>query len=177
VILKSPGIYPVESINQYNRGQLGTLFTKLPQYSQINEDCISPYYPPGQDPNLIRLAAAHSCKYVMSTSTISSVLSHIYYCLSNFKSPHFNNLSEAYDREPLKFMISQRKPNTVFLTKVQKRIYSVDGDSGFIEPSNVVLLKMGKYMEKMLTTPKQFFEDHYVLDSRTNKPRKEMSVP
>jgi hypothetical protein len=34
------------------------------------------------------------------------VLSHIYYCLSNFKSPHFNNLSEAYDREPLKFMIS-----------------------------------------------------------------------
>jgi hypothetical protein len=115
----------------------------------------------------------------MSTSTISSVLSHIYYCMSNFKSPHFNNLSEAYDREPLKFMISQRKPNTVFLTKIdkQKRIYSVDGDSGFIEPSNVVLLKMGKYMEKMLTTPKQFFEDHYVLDSRTNKPRKEMQVP
>jgi hypothetical protein len=33
---------------------------------------------------------------------------------------------------------------------------------------------MGKYMEKMLTTPHNFFEDHYVLDSRTNKPRKEM---
>jgi hypothetical protein len=33
----------------------------------------------------------------------------------------------------------------------------VDGDSGFIEPSNVVLLKMGKYMEKMLTTPHNFF--------------------
>ncbi len=29
-------------------------------------------------------------------------------------------------------------------------------------------------MEKMLTTHKDFFEDHYVLDSRTNKPRKEM---
>ena len=55
-----------------------------------------------------------------------------------------------------------------------KRIYSVDGDSGFIEPSNVVLLKMGKYMEKMLTTPHDFFEDHYVLDPRTNKPRKDL---
>lgn len=111
----------------------------------------------------------------MSTSTVSSVLSHIYYCLSNFKSPHFNNLSEAYDREPLKFMVSQRKPNTVFLTKIdkQRRIYSVDGDSGFIEPSNVVLLKMGKYMEKMLTTDHQFFRDHYILDPRTNKPVKE----
>jgi hypothetical protein len=66
------------------------------------------------------------------------------------------------------------------LTKLDKSkggkggIYSVDGDSGFIEPSNVVLLKMGKYMEKMLTTPHTFFEDHYVLDSRTNKPKKEL---
>ena len=106
MILKKPGIYPVESINQYARGKLGTLFTKLPQYSQINEECISPYYPPSHDPNLMRMAQNHNCKYVMSTSTISSVLSHIYYCMSNFKSPHFNNLSEAYDREPLKFMIS-----------------------------------------------------------------------
>jgi hypothetical protein len=38
----------------------------------------------------------------------------------------------------------------------------------------VVLLKMGKYMEKMLTTPHTYFEDHYVLDPRTNKPRKEL---
>ena len=58
----------------------------------------------------------------------------------------------------------------------QRKIYSVDGDSGFIEPSNVVLLKMGKYMEKMLTTTSSFFEDHYVLDPRTNKPRKEMQA-
>ena len=116
------------------------------------------------------------CRYMMSTSTISSVLSHIYFCLSNFKSPHFNNLSESYDREPLKFMISQRKPNTVFLTRIDKnkRVYSVDGDSGFIEPSNVVLLKMGKYMEKMFTVDHQTFRDYYVLDSRTNKPQKEL---
>jgi len=43
---------------------------------------------------------------MMSTSTVSAVLSHIYFAMSNFKSPHFSNLSEAYDREPLKFMIS-----------------------------------------------------------------------
>lgn len=106
IVLKNPGIFPVETINQYQRGKLGNLFTRLPQYSQINEECISPYYPPGQDNHLLRMAIDQKCRYVMSTSTISSVLSHIYYCLSNFKSPHFNNLSEAYDREPLKFMIS-----------------------------------------------------------------------
>ena len=53
---------------------------------------------------------------MMSTSTVSSILSHVYYAIANHKSPHFNNLSEAYDREALKFMISQRKPNTIFLT-------------------------------------------------------------
>ena len=113
----------------------------------------------------------------MSTSTVSSVLSHIYYAIANHKSPHFNNFSESYDREPLKFMISQRKPNTIFLTQVDrdKKLYSVDGDSGFIEPSNIVLLKMGKYMERMLTCEAQYFNDHFVLDLKTNKPKFEIS--
>ena len=54
-------------------------------------------------------------------------------------------------------------------------MYSIDGDSGFIEPSNIVLLKMGKYMEKMLTTDAKYFNDHYVLDLKTNKPKFEMT--
>ena len=51
-------------------------------------------------------------------------------------------------------MISQRKPNTIFLKQIDRenKLYSIDGDSGFIEPNNLVLLKMGKYMERMLTT-------------------------
>lgn len=51
----------------------------------------------------------------MSTSTITSMMNHIYYALSNYKSPHFNGLTESYDHEPMKFMLSQRKPNTIFL--------------------------------------------------------------
>ncbi len=55
-----------------------------------------------------------------------------------------------------------------------KNLYSVDGDSGFLEPTNVVLLKMGKYMEKMLTTEAEHFRDYYLLDPKTNKPKKEL---
>ena len=50
-----------------------------------------------------------------------------------------------------------------------QELYAVDGDAGFNEPSNEVLLKMGKYMEKMFTTDADFFNDHYVLDLNTNK--------
>ena len=34
---------------------------------------------------------------------------------------------------------------------------------------------MGKYMEKMLTTDADFFNDHFVLDLETNKPRFDMT--
>ena len=100
----------------------------------------------------------------MSTSTISSALSHFYYCLSNFKSPHFDGLTYSYDAEPLKYMLSQRKPNTVFMRMVDTRrgVYSIDNDSGFIEPSNMVHLKMGKYMEDMLTSPASSFRGKFL---------------
>jgi hypothetical protein len=35
---------------------------------------------------------------------------------------------------------------------------------------------MGKYMEKMLTTESEFFNDYYVLDLKTNKPKKELTA-
>lgn len=177
IVIKKPGIFPTNEIVKLNPKNY-TFFNRLPAYSQINEQCIAPYNTPGSDKNLKRLAMNHSCKYMMSTSTVSSILSHIYYSVANHKSPHFSNLSEAYDREALKFMISQRKPNTIFLTQVdrEKKLYSIDSDSGFIEPSNTVLLKMGKYMEKMLTTDSNYFNDHFVLDLKTNKPKIAMTL-
>ena len=179
ILSRCPGIYPTEAIAQYNPKKLTPFFAKLPQYSQINEQCIAPYFPPGSDVNLRRLASKHQAKYMMSTSTITSLLSQVYYTISNFKSPHFSGLSKAYDNEPLKFMVSQRKPNTVFLrqlkTEDKRELYAIDGDAGFGEASNTVLLKMGKYMEKMFTTDSDFFNDYFVLDLNTNKPRIDMT--
>lgn len=176
VVIKNPGIFPTSELVKINP-QLFSFFGKLPAYSQINEECIAPYFPPSQDQNLKRLTKKHGCKYLMSTSTVSSVLSHIYYAVSNHKSPHFSGLSQAYDNEPLKFMVSQRKPNTVFVTQIDEggEVFSIDSDSGFMEPSNMVLLKMGKYMEKMMTTPHEEFNDYYVLDLRTNKPKRDLT--
>lgn len=58
-------------------------------------------------------------------------------------------------------MISQRKPNTVFLRKVRNgdnKLYSVDGDAVYSEPGNLVLLKLGKFMERMLCTRPSMIE-------------------
>ena len=177
-ILNIPGIFPTESINRLNQGKLGDFYMRLPQYSEIDDSCISQYNPPSHDSKLIELAKRNEWKYLMSTSTIASVMSHMYYTISNYKSPHFTNLSEPYDREPLKFMVSQRKPSSVFLRMIDKeqKIYAIDSDSGFAEPSNIVLLKMGKYMEKMIQNEADDFRGKYIIDPKTGKPKKTAEV-
>ena len=126
---------------------------RLPQYSEIDESAISNYYPPSEDAQLKHFALNEGWKYLMSTSTITSIMAHVYYEISNYKSPHFSNLSTEYDREPLKFMMTQRKPNSVILRQVDKEnnTYAVNSDSVLeSDAPNLVLLKMGKYMEKMM---------------------------
>lgn len=49
-------------------------------------------------------------------------------------------------------MLSQRKPNTVFLKKLQDGKYSIDGDAIYDEPGNLVLMKLGKFIERVLCT-------------------------
>ena len=175
ILTKCPGIYPTESIVQFNKPKLEPYFGALPQYSQINEELIAPYFTPGSDINLKRIAMKNKSKYLMSTSTITAMLNHIYYAIANFKSPHFSGLSESYDHEPLKFMLSQRKPNSIFLRQLEtddgQELFSIDSDAGFTEPSNEVLLKMGKYLEKMFTTDADYFNHNFVLDPETNKPK------
>jgi len=106
ILPRQPGIFSTEQISQFDPERLLPFFQRLPQYSQIREEVISPYFPPGSDKNLQRLASKNNAKYMMSTSTVTSMLNHVYYAISNFKSPHFTHLTESYDYEPLKYMMS-----------------------------------------------------------------------
>lgn len=78
-ILNIKGIIPVESVNRLNQGKLGNFYMRLPQYSEIDESCIPPYHPPSQDPKLLEMAYQNETKYLMSTSTITSIMAHVYY--------------------------------------------------------------------------------------------------
>jgi hypothetical protein len=56
ILTKQPGIFPIESIAAIDKERLMPFFSRLPQYSQINENCISPYFSPSEDKNLLRIA-------------------------------------------------------------------------------------------------------------------------
>lgn len=58
-------------------------------------------------------------------------------------------------------MISQRKPDSIYLRKIDNEqnidIYAIDADQGFVLKQNIVLMNMGKTLERLLvSTPKEF---------------------
>jgi hypothetical protein len=121
------------------------------------------YQPPTKDSKLISIAKKHNLKYVMSTSTISSVLSQMFFLFSNFRNPNFDFLSSEYYRfEPLKYMISQRKPVTAIVRHISDGIYGMDSDKGPLETVEKILMEMGKILENQITLPVDVFEKKFV---------------
>lgn len=59
-------------------------------------------------------------------------------------------LSEDYSTQPRRYMMSQRKPITNLIRKVdaKKGIYAFDSDKGLFKTEDNVLMGLGKVMER-----------------------------
>ncbi len=168
VVVNNPGIYKLESMKEICPSNMEFL-ENLPDPDNINFENLENFVPSDKDANLGLLAKNNNLKYVSSTSGIGSLLNHLFYKLTNFKTPHFYNLSEAYEKEPLKFMLFQRKPTSIMLKKHPENYYSISGDKIFEHKNYTVLMMMGKYMEKMLTTEPNEFREKYMYNTSNLK--------
>ena len=159
-ILRKPGIYPIEPFLPM-QSDGGKFLKNISQPDELDFSKIPPYIPPSEDKLLMKFARESKIKYVMSTSTISNVLSQIYYLFSAFRSPNFANISESYANEPKKYMVSQRKPTTNFLRKLDKEanLYALDNDSGLFLSNNNILMDIGKIVERSLTLDANIFNE------------------
>lgn len=161
-VVRNPGIYPLNLLKKIYKNDELHYYENLPTPEMIEFENFEKYMKPSEDPNLKKMMKSGNFKFSSSTSGISSTLSHFFYKLTNFKSPHFYNLSDVYKEEPLKFMMYQRKPSMIVLRKNENGHYSIDKNSLFESKNEIILLKMGKYMEKLFTCSKEEFESRYV---------------
>jgi hypothetical protein len=161
-VVKNPGIYPLNTIKKMNDKVSLDLLENLPTPDMIEFENLDTYMKPNEDPNLKSLLITHKLKYSSSTSGIGETLTHLFYKLTNFKSPHFYNLSDAYIDEPLKFMMFQRKPTSIELHKINPGNYAISKNNTFNTQSEIILLKMGKYMEKIFTSEPGEFKSKYL---------------
>lgn len=125
--------------------------------SQFDYGALSKYITSSRDNILLSKAIEENKKYVGSTSSMSSTLSHFHFLLSNWRPIEYGNLS---GKIPSKLKICNytmftRAPTAIFL-RYRDGSYAVDADKEF-DDSNVLAM-LGKSMEKLLTLPTERFE-------------------
>ncbi len=171
-VVKRRCLMPTNAVCSMAGMENSNFFYKLPTPEEIDYDSIGDYIPPSRDTLLRSLAQRNACKYIMSTSTITSLMVHADYLLTMFRSPLFQLLSHEYTEEPLRYMISARKPNLAYATVVceNPRIIAIDSESGFSEgPSSLILLKMGKYLESMMTHSEHDFNRKFLMKNKASR--------
>lgn len=112
---------------------------KLPQLEDFNNEEIEKivgYVQPSKDEALINIAKKTKSKYISSTSSISSPLTHLYYIFTSFRLPQADGIFEGYENKQPVWMISMRKPVSFYLHRIDEEIDAIVADHGVLVPGN-----------------------------------------
>lgn len=117
--------------------------------SEFDFAAVDGYVTSSRDTKLSALAVALGKKYVGSTSSMTSVLSHFHYLLSHWRNINAGALSKDFPAEYNTFTQLSRAPAAVFLRYKGAGTYAIDPDKEFDVDS--ILSLLGRSLEKMLT--------------------------
>ncbi|RUP52155.1 mitochondrial protein Pet127-domain-containing protein [Jimgerdemannia flammicorona] len=151
--------------------------------ADFDYSALAPYITSSKDETLWSMAKDMGKRYVGSTSSTTSVLSHFYFVISGWKPVDLSPLSSAFKDEVLcrlhyinartlqltmdvdsinsdvyatTFNRASRAPASIFL-RYKEGVYAIDVDKSY-DVNETILSVLGKSMEKMLTLPPSEFE-------------------
>ncbi|KAG5302261.1 mitochondrial membrane protein Pet127 [Histoplasma ohiense] len=152
--LFNPGVYHLQDprTRVYNFDPyLGSIMpVKEFDFSALNE-----YITSSRDDGLRKLAVCHGKKYIGSSSSMTSVLSHFHYLLSAWRPLNTSSLSQGFSDVAKNFTKILRAPSAVFL-RYKDGVYAIDADKEYDNAN--ILMNLGRSMEKLLTMPTEEFE-------------------
>lgn len=123
--------------------------------SEFDFSALKRYITSSKDRSLETLAREHGKKYVGSSSSMTGVLAHFHFLLSQWRPVNTAMLSQGFPAKLKSFTLLQRSPSAVFL-KWQNGSYAMDADKEF-DTSNILSM-LGKSMEKLLTLSTEDYE-------------------
>lgn len=132
------------------------------------------YITSSKDETLRNIARKEKKKYMGSSSSMTSALSHFHYLLSAWREINIGSLSKSFPDRLLTFTRLLRSPSAMFL-RYQDGVYAIDADKEF--DSANILMNLGKSMEKLLTLPKEDFERYRRSHENKISPEEEQAVP
>ncbi|ETW81737.1 hypothetical protein HETIRDRAFT_237178, partial [Heterobasidion irregulare TC 32-1] len=155
-VLFNPGVSWLQDprSNVYN---YTTWLENVPSVKDFAFERLGGFISSSRDQDLWSLARSEKRTFAGSTSSLSGLLSHIYFLISGDKRVNTTSLSRHFQYEPTNFTPGQRMPASVVL-KHSDGVYAIDSLSlipGSSEKN--VLTWMGTVLEKFLTMPKEQF--------------------
>ncbi|KAJ2721713.1 hypothetical protein GGI07_003769 [Coemansia sp. Benny D115] len=153
-VLFSPGVHCLEDpySGVYN---FSPYIRNITQPSDFDYDKLTPYITSSKDRTLMGYARDRKKKFVGSTSSMTHVLSHLYFAISGGKTPDISSMSMAFVDMPTGFTRGMRYPASIAL-RYHDGVYGIDADKSF-DVKDSILSILGKSLEKLLTSsPAEF---------------------
>eukprot|EP00834_Sanchytrium_tribonematis_P005230 NODE_303_length_10328_cov_1.228077.p2 type:complete len:499 gc:universal NODE_303_length_10328_cov_1.228077:2416-920(-) len=134
---------------------------KIPKISQDQVTKVQHYTPPSQDKRLIS-NAKRKHRFIGSTSTVTGILSQIYYLISQKRRLNVDGLSSAFQKMSTEFSRGASSPVSVLLQRQnisngKQTIWTIDSDKSFDD--DTPLSTLGHVLEFQLTMNNKEFDD------------------
>ncbi|KAF1971731.1 Pet127-domain-containing protein [Bimuria novae-zelandiae CBS 107.79] len=153
-VLFSPGVYRLQDPRSrvYN---FDPYLEKIMSVEEFNFDALSEYKTSSKDEELLALTQRMGTKFTGSTSSMSGVLQHFHFLLSNFRPLNHEMLSKSFPSPTDKFSKITEGPSAIFL-RWKDGIYAIDADKAYDQPN--IMSWLGHSLEKLLTVDRKEFE-------------------
>jgi hypothetical protein len=153
-VLFNPGVYMLQDPRSkvYN---FDPYLSKIMPLNEFDFGALQRYVTSSKDSTLNQLAAKLGKKYSGSTSSMTSMLGHFHFLISNWRPVSSRHLSKSFPLDYTSFNLISRAPAATFL-HLRDGVYSIDADKE--HDSANILSMLGKSMEKLLTLNKDDFE-------------------
>ncbi|KAF8895406.1 mitochondrial protein Pet127-domain-containing protein [Infundibulicybe gibba] len=132
----------------------------IPKVTEFAFERLAGFVKSSRDEDLWSLAKREQRTFAGSTSSLSGMLSQIYFLISGDKHVDISTLSQEFQAEPRNFTPGQRMPASVVMN-YNDGVYSIDSDSdqaGHTEKN--ILVWMGTLLEKHLTMSQEEFTSY-----------------
>lgn len=164
-VLFSPGVHHLQD----PRTKVYNFNPYLKNILPINEfdfQHITQYITSEKDQIMLKLSKLLGTKYYSSTSSMTGVLSHMHFLLSNFRPVYLGDFSKHVKGPPhSNFSRGAKLPASVIVRQIQGH-YAIDSDKS--SDKEMILSMLGHSLERLLTSSPEDF-DKYKLSNKSEE--------
>lgn len=168
-VLFSPGVHFLQD----PRTKVFNFDPYLKNILPVNEfdfQHITQYVASEKDKTMLKVSKLINTRYYSSTSSMTGILSHLHYLLSNFRPVNLKDLSRNVRYSHVGFSRGAKLPGNVIVRKMEQSDgetrYAIDSDK--YADKEMILSRLGHSLERLLTNESEIF-DKYKLSNKSEE--------